>query len=111
MKPIFVIISAFFIIGLSACATPASDFNRAKEIQLKNNWGKLSKGMSVDEVDSLIGPLNRGAVISIRNMADKAKASSGASHHQQAGGNFPYSDHFFRLIFDGNGRLSEWSLK
>ena len=76
----------------------------SKKNQLKNNWGKLNKGMSVDEVDSLIGPLNRSAVISIRNLADNKNASKIA-------GGFPYRGHLFTLKFDATGRLSEWSLK
>ena len=83
----------------------------SKEIQLKNNWGKLQKGMSVDEVDSLIGPLNRAAVLSIKKLADKYKASASMNGSRNAGGGFPYSSHYFTLRFDDNGRLSEWSLK
>lgn len=79
--------------------------------QIEKYWGKLSKGMSVDEVDNLIGPLNRGAVGSIRYLADKAKASAGTSNTPKAGSEFPYRGRYFTLIFDATGRLSEWSLK
>lgn len=141
MKPIFGIIILLSILSLAGCATPTSEYNKAKEIntiegykayaekypyspytnkakaraaelaktksiknQLKNNWGKLSKGMSVDDVDSLIGPLNRSAVNNIKRLADNKNA-------QTAGAGFPYRTRFFTLMFDANGRLSEWSLK
>ena len=67
--------------------------------------------MSVDEVDSLIGPLNRGAVRSIKNLAEHKNASSGMSNTPKAEGGFPYRGHFFTLKFDATGRLSEWSLR
>ena len=79
--------------------------------QIKRNWGELSKGMSVDEVDSLIGPLNRGAVRGIKKLAENKNATSGISNTQKAEGGFPYRGHFFTLIFDATGKLSEWSLK
>ena len=82
-----------------------------KKNQLKNNWGKLSKGMSVDDVDSLIGPLNRGAVRSIKNLAENKNASSSINNIPKAEGGFPYRGHFFTLKFDAAGRLSEWSLR
>lgn len=82
-----------------------------RKAEIKKNWGKLSKGMSVDEVDSLIGPLNRGAVRSIKNMSDNSDASSGISSAQKAGAGFPYRDHSFTLEFDATGKLSSWSLK
>jgi len=141
MKPTFGIIIILSILTLAGCATPTSEFNKAKEInsiesykayveqypygphtikakekiaelinteakkiQLKNNWGKLSKGMSVDDVDSLIGPLDRSAVRSIKNLAEKRNGQKGKSE-------FPYRDYYFTIIFDANGRLSEWSIK
>lgn len=141
MKPKFGIIIILSILTLAGCATPTSEYNKAKEInsiesykayveqypygrytvkakekiaelteketkktQLKNNWGKLSKGMSVDDVDSLIGPLNRGAVRNIKKLAENKNG-------QKADGGFPYRGHFFTLKFDTKGRLSEWSLK
>ena len=141
MKPIFHIIIILSILALASCATPTSEYNKAEEIntvdsykayieaypygpytnkakekiaelsekerteiQLKNNWGKLRKGMSVDDVDGLIGPLNRTAVGNIKRLAENKNT-------QQAGGEFPYRTQFFTLIFDANGRLSEWSLK
>ena len=140
MKPTFGIIIILSILTLAGCATPTSEYTKASEInsidsykayvekypygpytnkakekiseltntetkktQLKNNWGKLSKGMSVDDVDSLIGPLNRTAVRNIKKLAENKTG-------QKAEGEFPYRDHFFTIIFDANGRLSEWSL-
>jgi hypothetical protein len=85
-------------------------YREQKQTQIKNNWGKLTKGMSVDEVDSLLGPLNRAAVRSIKNLADNKNASSNASSSSNAEGGFPYRGHFFTLKFDATGRLSEWSL-
>lgn len=141
MRPTFGIVIILSIFTLAGCATPTSEYNKAKEInsiesykayvekypygpytnkakakavelvkieskknQLKNNWGKLSKGMSVDDVDSLIGPLNRTALRNIKKLAENKNG-------QKAEGEFPYRDHFFTLKFDANGRLSEWSLK
>ena len=83
----------------------------AKKNQLKNNWGKLSKGMSVDEVDSLIGPLKRGGSKKYKKLAENKNASSGISNAPKAEGGFPYGGHFFTLKFDATGRLSDWSLK
>ncbi|MDX2504933.1 MAG: hypothetical protein QNL62_10725 [Gammaproteobacteria bacterium] len=141
MKPTFGIIIILSILTLAGCATPTSEYNKAREInsiesykayveefpygrytnkakekiaeltktetkkyQLKNNWEKLIKGMSVDDVDSLIGPLNRTAVRNIKKLADNKNG-------QKAEGGFPYGGRFFTLKFDENGRLSEWSLK
>jgi len=81
-----------------------------KKYQLKKYWGRLSKGMSVDEVDALIGPLNRSAVISIKNLAKSKNASSGANDKPKPGAGFPYRTRLFTLKFGANGRLSEWSL-
>ena len=67
--------------------------------------------MLVDEVDGLIGPLNRAAVISIRNLAENKNLSSDISNTSKAEGGFPYRDHYFYLKFDATGKLSEWSLK
>jgi hypothetical protein len=78
---------------------------------VKKNWEKLSKGMSVDEVDSIIGPLNRAAVRSIKNMSENWNGSSGKDNAEKAGSGFPYRDHFFTLMFDAAGKLSSWSLK
>ena len=139
MKPTFGIIIILSILTLVGCGTtPSTDFAEARKInsidsyrsylqkhphsqytnrakteitklekseirknQIKRNWGELSKGMSVDEVDSFIGPLNRGAVMSIKNLSKNKNASNG----------FPYRGHYFTIIFDATGRLSEWSLK
>lgn len=87
-----------------------SETERQKN-QIKKNWRKLSKGMSVDEVDSLLGPLNRGAVRSIKNLAKNKNVSSGTNNAPKTEGGFPYRDHFFTLKFDATGRLSDWSLK
>jgi len=148
MKPTFGIIIILSILTLAGCATPTSEYNKAREInsiesykayveqypygryttkakekiselikteakkiQLKNNWGKLSKGMQVDDVDSLIGPLNRTAVRNIKNLAENKNASSGISNTPKAEGGFPYRGRFFTLKFDATGRLSEWWLK
>lgn len=141
MKPTFGIIIILSILTLAGCATPTSEYNKARDInsidsyksyvekypygpytnkakeqiaeltkieskkyQLKNNWGKLSKGMSVDDVDSLIGPLNRAAVRNIKKLAEN-------KNNQKSKSEFPYRDHYFTLKFDVNGSLSEWSLK
>ena len=82
-----------------------------RKSQIKRSWDKLSKGMSVDEVDSLVGPLNRGAVRGIKNMAENKKTTLGISNDQKAESGFPYRGHYFTLIFDASGKLSEWSLK
>ena len=82
-----------------------------RQNQIKENWGKLRKGMSVDEVDSLIGPLNRGAVSSIKYLFDNKNAVSSNSNAQESVDGFPYRGRYFTLQFDATGRLSEWSLK
>ncbi|HEC19044.1 MAG TPA: hypothetical protein ENI97_06830 [Gammaproteobacteria bacterium] len=147
MKRIYSII-ILSLLALAACATPSSEFNKAKEIntiesykafldrfpngpytkmakekiaqlnekdrrmrQIHENWDKLNKGMSVDEVDNLVGPLNRGAVVSIRMLADKAKASANTGNPSTTGNEFPYRGRYFTLIFDSTGKLSSWSLK
>lgn len=79
--------------------------------QIKENWGKLRKGMSVEEVDTLIGPLNATAMRRIKNLAGNKNASSSAGNVPKAGGGFPYGGHYFTLQFDAAGKLSEWSLK
>jgi len=148
MKPTFGIIIILSILTLAGCATPTSEYNKAREInsidsykafvekypnsrytkkakgkvaeleklerrknEIKKYWSKLSKGMSADEVDRLIGPLNRSAVRSIRNLAKNKNASSGISNAPKSEGGFPYGGRFFTLKFDANGRLSEWLLK
>lgn len=79
--------------------------------QIEQNWGKLRKGMSVDEVDSLIGPLNRGAVSSIKYLYENKNASSGKVNPQKSADGYPYRGRYFTLQFDASGKLSEWSLK
>jgi hypothetical protein len=87
------------------------EYTERRKSQIKRNWDKLSKGMSVDDVDSLIGPLNRAAVRSIKNLAKNKNTSSGKSNTQKSVNGFPYRGHFFTLQFDATGKLSEWSLK
>ncbi len=136
------------VLTLAGCATPTSEYTKAKEIntiesfrayikeypysqytrtaenkiaelsekqrrntQIKQSWDKLRKGMSVDEVDSLIGPLNRGAVASLRYLSDNAKRSARTGNRSTAGSDFPYRGRYFTLIFDASGKLSSWSLK
>ena len=150
MKPTFSIIIMLSVLTLAGCATPYSEYDKAREInsinsyeaylekypygpysvkakdkiaelkqaererqrvnQIKQNWDKLRKGMSVDEVDNLIGPLDRGAVISIRNLAQNNTASSGVNNAPKAEGGFPYRGLYFTLQFDATGKLSEWLL-
>ena len=80
-------------------------------IQIEKNWGKLKKGMSVDEVDSLIGPLNRAAVRSIKYLFENKNSSSEKSNAPKSEDGYPYRGNFFTLKFDSTGRLSDWSLK
>jgi hypothetical protein len=142
---IFLILS---FLTLAGCATPTSEFNKAKEIntvdsykayvkeypygqytriakdkiaeleeakrrkeQIKINWDKLRKGMSVEEVDSLIGPLNRGAVNSIKFMSRNRNASTATGSNPEAEAGFPYRGRYFFIKFDATGRLESWSLK
>lgn len=141
MKPAFTIIIVLSIFSLAGCATISGEYEQASKIntidsykaflekyphspytnkannkiaelrklerdkkrleKINKNWDKLRKGMSVDEVDSLVGPLNRTAVISIKKLAENKNATGG----------FPYRGHFFTLIFDSEGKLSDWSFE
>lgn len=79
---------------------------RQKE-NVKRNWSKLTKEMTFEEVDALVGPLDdlRGWIQQTRLL--KSFAGSGKT----VSADLPYENSIYLLRFDGDGKLKEWKLK
>ena len=83
-----------------AKARAAGDRQRAENIAA--NWSRLKAGMSIDEVNGLIGPLENLGMFKAVISAGNSKAFGSSS--------VKTSNEVFSLEFT-NGKLSKWELK
>jgi hypothetical protein len=74
---------------------------------VSRNWGRLKRGMSVYEVDDLVGPLKGFGIDAIRG----AKDAADADRPPTVGGEVVYSDDYCELTFDVRGDLLLWARK
>jgi len=80
---------------------------------IDKNWSRLKRGMSVYEVDRLVGPLTEFPIATIKRSKDASSDGRKLGGERLLptlpyGTEVPYSDDYCKLSFDAQGNLLKW---
>ena len=77
----------------------------AQRANVATNWSKLCEGLTIEEVDRLVGPLGNEFVRETRKFVDVAAMLGSVMPNSKA---FEYKGAFYTLFFDTSGKLTMW---
>jgi hypothetical protein len=77
----------------------------AQRANVAANWSKLCEGLTIEEVDRLVGPLGNLFVRETRKFVNVAAMLGSVMPNSKA---FEYKGAFYTLFFDTSGKLTMW---